>query len=265
MRVERYLGATDVGKQILGFVMNPLLIGERMFQSQHFGGKFLVLSGAIVIVAAVSMGAIAQVSKEQPLPGRPSFEVASVRIHDPNDSKARDNYQAYPGGRFTSSNASLWMLIHYAFQLQPYQIPDLPKSIKSEHYDVDAKPAEADANFDNIPLRLQGLLEDRFQLKYHWETRELPIYSLVVIKSGKLRASILKSDCPPPLANPEWLLKMLLAEVWRILLVTPRATTSPPVTWRQTSPGFCRNLYRTRQIWRAGMMSNFGGRLSRSK
>jgi uncharacterized protein (TIGR03435 family) len=178
-----------------------------MFQSQHFGGKFLVLSGAIVIVAAVSMGAIAQVSKEQPLPGRPSFEVASVRIHDPNDSKARDNYQAYPGGRFTSSNASLWMLIHYAFQLQPYQIPDLPKSIKSEHYDVDAKPAEADANFDNIPLRLQGLLEDRFQLKYHWETRELPIYSLVIIKSGKLRASILKSDCPPPLANPEWLPK----------------------------------------------------------
>ena len=99
------------------------------------------------------------------------------------------------------------MLIHYAFQLQPYQITDIPRSIKSEHYDVDAKPAEAHPNFDDIPLMLQGLLEDRFQLKYHWETREQTVYDLVVMKPGKLRATILKSDCPPPLSNPEWLPK----------------------------------------------------------
>lgn len=184
-----------------------------MFRLQHLDRKFLVdrkfisVFGAAAIVALISIGAIAQVPIEQSRPQGPSFEVASVRIHDPNDSKDRDNYQAYPGGRFTSSNASLWMLIHYAFQLQPYQITGIPGWIKSEHYDVDAKPAEAHPNFDDIPIMLQGVLEDRFQLKYHWETREQTVYDLVVMKPGKLRASILKGDCPPPLSNPEWLPK----------------------------------------------------------
>jgi uncharacterized protein (TIGR03435 family) len=99
------------------------------------------------------------------------------------------------------------MLIHYAFQLQPYQIASTPGWIKSEHYDVNAKPADAHPDFDDIPLMLQGLLEDRFRLKYHWETREQPAYDLVVTKPGRLRVSILKGDCPPPLSNPEWLPK----------------------------------------------------------
>jgi uncharacterized protein (TIGR03435 family) len=181
-----------------------------MFRLQHLDKKILVdrkflsVLGATVFIALISIGAIAQVPIEQSRPQQPSFEVASIRVHDPNDSKERDNYQAYPGGRFTSSNASLWMLIHYAFQLQPYQITGIPGWIKSEHYDVDAKPAEAHSNFDDIPLMLQGVLGDRFQLKYHWETREQPVYDLVVMKPGKLRASILKGDCPPYLSNPEW-------------------------------------------------------------
>jgi uncharacterized protein (TIGR03435 family) len=184
-----------------------------MFRLRHLDRKFpvdrkfLSVLGATVIVASISVGAVAQVPIEQSRPQRPSFDVASVRVHDPNDGKERDNYQAYPGGRFTSSNASLWMLIHYAFQLQPYQVSGIPDWIKSEHYDVDAKPAEAHPNFDDIPLMLQRVLEDRFQLKYHWETREQRVYELVVMKRGKLSASILKGDCPSPLSNPEWLPK----------------------------------------------------------
>src|SRR5580658_6548197 len=178
-----------------------------MFRLQHLNREFLALLGTTVIVASISIRAIAQAPIEKSGPQRPAFEVASVRVHDPSDSKETDNYQPYPGGRFTASNASLWMLIHYAFQLQPYQITGIPGWIKSEHYDVDAKPAEAHPNFDDIPLMLQGVIEDRFQLKYHWETREQTVYDLVVMKPGKLRASILKGDCPPPLSNPEWLPK----------------------------------------------------------
>jgi len=98
------------------------------------------------------------------------------------------------------------MLIHYAFQVQPYQITRAPGWIKSEHYDVDAKPAETHPT-DDIPPMLQVLLEDRFQLKYHWETREQPGYDLVVVKPGKLRASVIKGDCPPPLSNSDGLPK----------------------------------------------------------
>jgi uncharacterized protein (TIGR03435 family) len=133
---------------------------------------------------------------------RPAFEVVSVRAHDPNDRKDVDNFQAYPDGRFTSFNCSLWTLIHYAFQIEPYQIPDKPGWIKSEHYDMNAKPGDAHP-FDDIPLMLQVALEDRFRLKYHWETKVLPEYELVVIKPGRLRESIVKGDCPQPFSNPD--------------------------------------------------------------
>lgn len=178
-----------------------------MFRLQHLNREFLALLGATVIVASISIRAIAQAPIEKSSPQRPAFEVASVRVHDPSDSKETDNYQPYPGGRFTASNASLWMLIHYAFQLQPYQITGIPGWIKSAHYDVDARPSESHPNVDDIPLMVQGLLEARFQLKYHWETREQPVYDLVVMKPGKLHASILKGDCPPLLSNPDWLPK----------------------------------------------------------
>ena len=133
---------------------------------------------------------------------RPSFEVAVVRAHDPNDRNNFNRFQAYPGGRFTSTNTSLWMLIHYAFQVQPYQIPSKPQWIKSLGYDLNAKPGEVHG-FDDIPVMLQGLLEDRFQLKYHWEILDQPVYDLVVTEKGKLRESIVKAECPRPFSNPD--------------------------------------------------------------
>jgi len=173
-----------------------------MFQSQHRGSELLAVLGAALLVGSVSTETLAQAHMQ-----RPSFDVASIRAHDPNDRKNWGVYQAYPGGRFTSTNSSPWLLIHYAFQLQPFQISGGPAWIKSKGYDLDAKPAEVHTNFDDIPLMLQGLLEDRFHLKYHWETREEQMYDLVVIKSAKLRASIIKGDCAPPSQVPEWLPK----------------------------------------------------------
>jgi uncharacterized protein (TIGR03435 family) len=166
-----------------------------MFRFQNVANELLAVLGAALLVGPVSTGAMARAQAPQAHEQRPSFEVASVRAHDPNDSKDTDNLQPYPGGRFTATNCSLWMLIHYAFQIQPYQIPDKPGWIRSEHYDMDAKPGEAHP-FDDIPLMLRGLLEDRFQLKYHWETKESPVYELVVVQPGKLRRSIVSGDCP---------------------------------------------------------------------
>jgi uncharacterized protein (TIGR03435 family) len=173
-----------------------------MLRLRHLARKYSVGLGAAMFVIPLPVGAMAQAATPPPNVQRPSFEVASVRAHDPNDRKDINTFQAYPGGRFTSTNCSLWMLIHYAFQIQPYQIPDKPSWIKSEHFDINAKPEETHP-FDDIPLMLQGVLEDRFQLKYHWELREQPVYELVVIKPGKLRESIVKGDCPKPFSNPD--------------------------------------------------------------
>lgn len=121
-----------------------------------------------VAMLAIATSAVAQAPMQQSSAERPAFDVASIRAHDPMDPDT-NNYQPYAGGKFTATNCSPWMLIHYAFQLQPYQIIGGPNSIRTEHYDVVAKPAEIHPGTDDIPLMVQRLLEDRFQLKYHWE------------------------------------------------------------------------------------------------
>lgn len=159
----------------------------------------LVIAGATMFAIATS--AVAQSATQQSSAERPSFDVASIRAHDPMDQDT-NNYQPYSGGKFTATNCSPWMLIHYAFQLQPYQIAGGPNSIRTEHYDVVAKPAEIHPGTDDIPTMVQRLLEDRFQLKYHWETRDIAGYDLVVIKAGKLPKSIATADCLPDGSGP---------------------------------------------------------------
>ena len=77
-------------------------------------------------------------------------------------------------------------LIIIAYRIQPFQIKGGPPWLDSARYDISAKsdntpkPAE-------IPLMLQALLADRFQLQIHHDTKELPIFALVLArKDGKL-------------------------------------------------------------------------------
>jgi uncharacterized protein (TIGR03435 family) len=78
------------------------------------------------------------------------------------------------------------------------QIIGGPAWMDSDRYDVQAKTDCSGGTFsrERLQLMVQSLLEDRFQLKAHWETRELPIYTLVVTKDGpKIKRS---ADQTPP-------------------------------------------------------------------
>jgi uncharacterized protein (TIGR03435 family) len=75
------------------------------------------------------------------------------------------------------------MLMMRAYRVQDFQIAGGPAWIHDVGFDIDAK---GDANVDRaqIMTMLQPLLEDRFQLKFHRETRELPVYALAVARGG---------------------------------------------------------------------------------
>jgi uncharacterized protein (TIGR03435 family) len=66
------------------------------------------------------------------------------------------------------------------------QLVGAPSWIDTDHFDVEAKAGgdQAAIPSDQIQLMLQSLLEDRFQLKVHWEMREIPVYNLLVAKDG---------------------------------------------------------------------------------
>jgi len=123
----------------------------------------------------------------------PSFEVASIKAS--NSSGPRNRFRVERGGSFVATNCSLRLLIEYAFQVKRYQISNAPAWVKSDGYDVAAK-AEGDPEIHYMPGMVQQLLEVRFQLRHHWETKEGAGYHLVVSKPGRLRESE-RGDCAP--------------------------------------------------------------------
>ena len=133
---------------------------------------------------------------------KPKFDVASVRQNTADDGKVMIGIQ--PGGRFTAVNVPLWDLIRQAYAVQRTQIVGAPDWTETARYDITAR-AEGDipragpgAPPGPLNFMLQDLLADRFELRAHRETRELPIYALTLARSDRklgagLRASTV--DC----------------------------------------------------------------------
>jgi bla regulator protein blaR1 len=139
---------------------------------------------AITAAAAASVTLLAPLRTvaavgQTPAPARLQFEVASIKPHADIDRIM--SVRPLPG-RLTA-DATLLVLMQYAYGVQPFQILDGPGWLTSARYEIDAR-AGATANRDQFFLMLQSLLEDRFQLKTHRETKELPVFTLVSRRGG---------------------------------------------------------------------------------
>jgi uncharacterized protein (TIGR03435 family) len=126
---------------------------------------------------------------------RPKFDVASVKL-DPGPNMY-GGVAALPGGRFRA-NETLRTLMAVAYDVKPLQISGGPSWINSEHYQIEAK-ADGNANAQQMRPMLRSLLEDRFKLAIHRETKRLPVYTLAVAKAGKLKQA---TNCAIPDADP---------------------------------------------------------------
>ena len=138
-------------------------------------------------------------------PAATAFEVASVKPSNPNPDPANPLSMIalmlpQPGGRFTATNTPLCMLIMAAYELQQEaQLVGGPPEPLAAKYDITAK-TEGGTTIGpkELPPLLRALLSDRFKLKAHTESRELPVYDLVLArKDGRLGPDIKpsKSDC----------------------------------------------------------------------
>ena len=126
-------------------------------------------------------------------PAKLSFEVASIK---PNMSAPAGVFVDATKARFLATNASTILLLRYAFEpnlpedalrrgailfsnTSGLQIIGGPGWIRTDHFDVEAKPPGDPASQAEMQMMVQSLLEDRFQLKTHREMREVPTYDLV--------------------------------------------------------------------------------------
>jgi uncharacterized protein (TIGR03435 family) len=125
----------------------------------------------------------------------PVFEVTSVKRNNSNDPNTFriDPLQAGEG-RFHATNTPVKRLLALVYQLGYPEILGGPAWLESDGYDfegkVDGKPSRAE-----LLQMVQALLGDRFRMKAHRESRQVPVYALVLGKGGaKLRQS---SGGPP--------------------------------------------------------------------
>ena len=151
---------------------------------------------AIVVIVAVAIPLLPQVSSND----KPAFEVASVKPNNSGDNRVM--FRAN-GGRVTVVGATVRMLIQQAYRIRDFQLSGGPGWINSDRFDIEAKPENvADMTPERMPLLLQGLLVERFQLKTHKETKELPIYELLVAKDGSKLKSVPEPPRPAPGTPP---------------------------------------------------------------
>jgi uncharacterized protein (TIGR03435 family) len=122
----------------------------------------------------------------------PSFEVATIK---PSQPDRPGKLFGVRGSHFNTINTTLNDLITFAYGVQQKQIVGQPSWVDTDKWDIEAQPdVPGTPNRDQLRTMVQKLLADRFQLKFHKDTKELSAYVLTVSKTGQ---KMTKSDADP--------------------------------------------------------------------
>src|SRR5580658_6412587 len=119
---------------------------------------------AMPVLIILTIAAVAQ---------RPQFEVATIKPNT-NGEKATGSFAS---GHVHLQNVPLRLVISLAYKVREDLVPGGPSWLDSANFDIEGK-ADGPAGADSMLLMLQALIEERFQLKLHRETREGPVYLL---------------------------------------------------------------------------------------
>ena len=154
--------------------------------------RHLRIGSRLLLIAANCAGAVTGVG--QSTQGTSGFDVASIRPSSSTDGRAL--LQATPG-RLAMTNLVLRRLILIAYDAQDDQLVGGPGWINSANYDVEAK-ADGNPSVQQMegPM-LRSLLEERFRLTVHRETRQLAVYKLSISKGGPKLPLSKEGSCIP--------------------------------------------------------------------
>jgi uncharacterized protein (TIGR03435 family) len=124
----------------------------------------------------------------------PVFDVSVIRPTSALSNDRSHIWSAPNDGDYKAQNVTLKQLIQSSFNIPASRILEGPSWLGSTKFDLEARADPTiDAQLKALPqdearqqkrTMQQALLADRFHLVTHTETRELPIYALVVAKSG---------------------------------------------------------------------------------
>jgi uncharacterized protein (TIGR03435 family) len=180
-------------------------------------GVFAAFAGAILIGFVGAPTSRAQSSSQNAAAAAPAleYEVATIKPYKPAPGEGpgvmRVGIMNAPDG-FTASGATLQMLVSQAYGVQNFQIIGAPDWFNNDRFEIDAKMESSVAdvlknmsNDERMLARqkmLQALLADRFKLKIHRDTKDLPAYTLTIAKNGSKLVEAKPADAPAAGAPP---------------------------------------------------------------
>ena len=160
------------------------------------GLPHLVAMAGLAIIPGWAQVQSAQGSS-QPAAAQSGFDVASIKLSDPATTGAEIGIS--PGGNFFAKGITVSALIENSYDVRNFQVSGAPGWLATERYDILTKndntgvsegdlpkmtTGEREVFWERLLVKVQGLLADRFQLKLHRETKDLPVYALVVARTG---------------------------------------------------------------------------------
>ena len=138
----------------------------------------------MLVIASAAYAQTTVPPSDQP---RLQFEVASVRLSSPSHHGSQ-GIQAHVDG-YTASYLPVKMMIALMYQIPARQIIGGPHWIEDDRYDVEAK-TDKRYSVDDLNTMYKNMLVDRFQFKFHIETREENAYVLTIDQHGsKMKVS----------------------------------------------------------------------------
>ena len=179
------------------------IMTKNLSRKLDFSRKLLLsIAGVLAVAAPITFGLLHSPQSRAELrasnaPITPAFEVASVQPSRPGDGNT--GVRIAPG-RITLANWTVKGLLVYAYNLEPVGGPGW---VDSKRYDIDVRVNDALAyksgrlietnvagrfppglRHDQLKLMVQSLLADEFKLRLSRETRQVPVYALVIAKGG---------------------------------------------------------------------------------
>lgn len=165
------------------------VLGEPVPDARPLGA--IAAGSLIVLIAAVTATALHAAPQQAKAA---QFDVASVKQLDQALRPGQMDLSfvgtagkpfKISGNRITVSG-TLHALIADAYAVKDYQISALPPWADSLRFNIAAEsPGTEEPTQDQVRPMLASLLADRFQLKFHRDSKELPVYHLVRVKPSK--------------------------------------------------------------------------------
>jgi uncharacterized protein (TIGR03435 family) len=185
---------SDLKKRIEHIMTNDIRRGLKTWKKCLL---VVVASAAMTVPFVIGVMSVQPVLAQQPSTNA-AFDVTSVKANTSGSGMVRMLPAA--NGGWQAENVSAGMLVRLAYQLQDNQLVGGPKWLFEDRFDV-MGTGTAPGRDGPMSDKLKSMLSDRFKLVVHTETREQPLYALVLARrDGKLGEKITPStiDCTPP-------------------------------------------------------------------